>query len=203
MWETVFTSTFPSAQIPIHVRACGVPARALLSYEDKENVARLCAEGCPDYNRTWSCPPHSPSYSLYEKSFDHAVIVLFYTALDQFDHIENLDQRIRTANTVLRSILERSLRSLEKKYQGRMLSSGICRLCLQCSCIDKSSGCKRPKEMRYSMESLGLHVIKICADFLNHKLDWCAQGIAPNYVSSVACLLTKKPVDEAELIYVL
>lgn len=202
MLETVFTGTFPAAQVKISVKACNLSPRDLIGYQDKENLARLCAEGCPDYRTNWSCPPYSPAYADYAEKYQHLLLAVVSCDFSQFNHLPDSEQKARFANTVLRWAIEKPLCSLEKKYSGWMLSSGICRLCTLCSCREEAP-CKRPKEMRYSMESLGLHVSKICEDLLNHRLDWYSRGQTMQHISAVASLLTNTQVDEKELLYTL
>jgi predicted metal-binding protein len=200
MFENSFTAAIPPVKLLINVKAITTESKNFLAYEQKEELARLCREGCPDYNTSWSCPPHSPAFSHFAESYPYALLVLYHCSMDQFDHVES-SKRMRASNTSLRLTLEKHLRSLENYHHGRMLSSGICRLCTRCSCADKAGPCRRPKEMRYSMESLGLNVAQITEDFLNHSLAWNKEGSLPQYSSSVACLLAKHPVDAGELAY--
>lgn len=201
MFITSFTTTLPPASVLMNIKTRYVPSAKLLEYEDKEKFALLCRD-CPDYEKSWSCPPYSPPYSRYAQKYAHGLLVLFFSPLDQFQHIEK-NEIMRESNTVLRLSLEKSMRRLEKAHQGWMLSSGICRLCHHCTCRDKSSTCRRPQEMRYSMESLGLNVTKISESFLDHPLLWNTDGSLPVYCSAIAYLLTNHPVDEREIAYVL
>lgn len=201
MFEASFTATLPPASALIKIKTQYIPSAKLLEYEDKEKFALFCRD-CPDYEKSWSCPPYSPPYSRYAQKHAHGLLVLFFSPLDQFQDIDE-NQRMRESNTFLRLSLEKSVRRLEKAHQGRMLSSGICRLCQNCTCKDRSGSCRRPQEMRYSMESLGLNVAKISELFLDHPLLWKTDGSLPVYCSALACLLTGHPVDEKEIAYVL
>lgn len=202
MFETNFISAIPAARFLIHIKAVKTDASAFLPYEKKEELAKLCREGCPDYNTSWSCPPNSPSFSRYLKDFPKALLVIYFAKMDQFSTIPE-EKRVRGANMFLRLNLEKHLRYMEKLHHGLMLSTGICRLCSRCTCIDHSAPCRWPKEMRCSMESLGLNVADITRDFLNYSLAWGGSGQLPEYVSSVGCLLTKEPVDPERIPYLL
>lgn len=202
MFETNFKSAIPGAQFLIHVKAVQAEAASFLAYEKKEEFAKLCREGCPDYNTSWSCPPNSPAFSKYPKDFPQALLVIYFARMDQFSNIPE-EKRLRGANTLLRLNLEKHLRFLEKAHHGLMLSTGICRLCSRCTCADHAAPCRWPKEMRCSMESLGLNVADITHDFLDYSLAWGGSGQLPEFVSCVGCLLTKEPVAADRIPYFL
>lgn len=188
----------PSAEILIRVKIKAIKSSELLPYENKTVFEKLCS-ACPTYGKKWSCPPYSPSYSnIGPTEYPYALLVLFQCDLDQFRYVKTEYTKIKAADSILKSRLDRFMRNLEASIGGRMLSNGTCRLCRPCS--GKSGlACKKPEMMRFSMEALGLDVGRITADILGHSLLWYKDGKAPEYLSAAACLLMKEPYQEHDL----
>lgn len=195
MYQTSFINRTPSAEILIHVKAAVIDSRRLAEYENKIEIGKLC-EACKAYGGKWSCPPHSPAFSgYYLDEYPHAALVLFWCDLDQFRYTKTEYIRIRAANTILKSRMDRLMRGLEQAFGGVMISNGNCRLCNPCS-MKKGEPCKKPESMRFSMEALGLNVGRITADVFGHELLWYKDKTLPRYLSAVACLLMKERVGE-------
>jgi len=198
MIQTDFIHKTPSFSILINVKAAVVDSRRLAEYESKREIEKLC-EACPTYGRKWSCPPCSPSFSQYGlQEYPYAALVLFWCDLDQFRYTKTEYVRIRAANTIMKSRMDRFMRALESRLGGVMISNGNCRLCNPCT-KKRGQPCKRPDAMRYSMEALGLDVGRITVDLLGHRLLWYKDKTLPAYLSAAACLLLKEKIDEATL----
>ena len=41
----------------------------LIKYMKRDYLLNLCAEGCPNYNTNWSCPPNSPRFDEYSADY--------------------------------------------------------------------------------------------------------------------------------------
>lgn len=108
--------------------------------------------------------------------------------------------KVKASNSILKSRLDRLMRELEIKYTGKMLTNGSCRLCKTCN-KKNNLPCKKPFEMRYSMEALGLNVAQIAQHFFGHRLLWYKDKKAPSYSSVVSCLLTNEFPTEEEIIF--
>jgi len=195
MYEIVFQHRTPSSLISINAKSLVVPAKTLCGFEDKYKFDKLCEIGCPNFNSKWSCPPHSPAYSELSARYSNILLILLYCNLEQFRYIKNGYTAVRAGNVILKSIAERFLRSLEKSFDGIMISNGSCRLCRPCTRKTNLGKCKRMTEMRFSMESLGLNVIKISSDLFNHKLLWYKNKTIPAYTSVISGLLTNYNFD--------
>ena len=199
--KTTFSVNTPSAiNITINSKSVIIDSNELIAFQEKEYFDGLCKKVCPNYNYKWSCPPCSPSYSDYKNGFPKALLVLFYCNLDQFHYIKTEYMKVKASNSILRSRLDRLMRELEIKYTGKMLTNGSCRLCKTCN-KKNSLPCKKPFEMRYSMEALGLNVDKITQHFFGHRLMWYKDKKAPSYSSAVSCLLTNELPAEEEIIF--
>lgn len=199
MIETTLSVNTPTTKIIIESKAVIIDSNELEAFQEKEYFDGLCKKVCPNYSYKWSCPPYSPSYSDYRIGFSKALLVLFYCNLNQFHYIKTEYMKVKASNSILRSRLDRLMRQLEIKYTGKMLTNGSCRLCKTCN-KKNSLPCKKPSEMRYSMEALGLNVDHISQHFLGHRLLWYKNKKAPSYSSVVSCLLTNGPPTETEII---
>ena len=200
MLETSFSILTPTTKIKINVKATFVDSASLRKYEDSTKFSVLCKEGCPNYGNKWACPPSSPTFSKYSANYSRAFLVLFYCYLDQFAYTKTEYMRIKASNSILKSRLDQFMRSLEKQVGGKMISNGSCRLCKPCALkISSTAGCKKPEQMRYSMESLGLDVNGISRDYLQHDLLWYKDKKAPAYSSVVSALLTNNRMDINEM----
>lgn len=118
--------------------------------------------------------------------------------LSQFDYTKTDYMKIKASNSILKSKSDKIARIFENKLSGIMMSNGSCRLCKPCN-KKKELSCKRPNDMRYSMESLGLNVEQISEDFLYHKLLWYRDKTAPKYSSVLTGILTNKYVDPSDI----
>lgn len=198
MFTFDYLHSTPTTDIIITLHSTIADAKMLKAYEDKYKFETLCANGCPNYNNKWACPPFSPSYSRLSTKYSDVLLVLFNCDLSQFKYTKTEYMKVKASNSILKSQSDRLMRLLEKETSGTILSNGSCRLCKPCN---KKEGlnCKRPDEMRYSMESLGLNVEQISKDFFNHKLLWYKDKLAPTYSSVVTCLLSSSCLNEVEL----
>ena len=198
MYQTSFVNKTPSAEISIHVRLTILESQRLTQYENKREIEKLC-EACPTYGGKWSCPPCSPAFSGYGlDKYPYAALVLFSCDLDQFSYTKTEYIKIKASNTIMKSRMDRLMRSLEQATDGVMISNGNCRLCNPCS-KKKGEPCKKPDKLRFSMEALGLDVERITADVFSHELLWYRDKKIPPYLSAVACLLMKERIDEEVL----
>lgn len=47
----------------------------LIKYMKRDYLLNLCAEGCPNYNTNWSCPPNSPRFDEYSADYTNSLLV--------------------------------------------------------------------------------------------------------------------------------
>lgn len=199
MNECSFITETPSAKISVCLKYTEIPSDGLFAYKNTCTSEKRCEQGCPNYNNKWSCPPHSPKYSAISKNYNNAYIFIFYCYLEQFSYIKIPYMKIQASNSILRSKSDKIMRQLEKELDGKILTDGSCHLCRSCSCKTKESTCKKPSQMRYSMESVGLNVEKIAMDFFSHELLRYSKNTSPQYSSVVITILTNKTIDEDQV----
>lgn len=170
-----FYNTFPTEEIKVN----------------KKLFKKMCQEGCPNYNQKFGCPPLSPSFFdvVKEKELFFLAMVLELKQFDKENYQEYL--KIRIANSILKSRIEKVMRKLEKITKTKFLSTGACRLCKPCQ---KKIGkpCKHPHKRRYSLESLGVDCNHLTKEAFNLPLKWYKNKQAPEY-TTVICGL---PINE-------
>ena len=152
---------------------------------DKALFFNMCKGGCRNFNNKYSCPPCSPHFLQYTKNYKHLLVVLLKINLDQLNYKEY--HKLRVGNAVIKPRIEKLMRSLEKNFDSKFLSTGACRLCKTCQ---KKLGkpCKRPKQMRFSLESVGVDCNKLVEDVFGFPLLWYKNKKAPEYTSVVSAL---------------
>jgi len=198
--ESSFSIFTPKSRITINAKATFVNCTSLIEYENPMLFYKLCKDGCPNYGNKWACPPHSPRFSKYSINYSRALLVVFYCYLDQFYYTKTEYMRIKASNSILKSRMDKFMRSLERQVGGKMVSNGSCRLCKPCALKGSTtSRCKKPDQMRFSMEALGLNVGGISRDYLKHDLLWYKDKKAPTYSSVVSALLTNAKLDQMDL----
>lgn len=191
----------PSASLFYKINIVQTEEYKLNKYVNYDRFSELCKEGCPNYAEKWACPPYSPSYTDFTKQYEKVAVCLLTMDMDQFSYIKNDYLKVRAANTILKSRIDKALRQL--KSQNRpYISTGSCRLCKPCRCKSKQP-CAHPDIMSYSFESLGMDVSTMVKDLFDIELLWYKKGHVPQYTSAVAGLLSNEPIDETEIIDVL
>lgn len=171
------------------------------SFIEKEKVKinlevfnKMCKEGCVNYAKKFSCPPFAPSFEKLVEDKEGLFVVLFKCNLKEIDSTEY--NKVRIANVVMKSKIEKLMRFLEKKFQTIYLSTGSCRLCKPCKLKIKEP-CKYPEKKRYSLEAVGLDCDKLSQDLFGFPLLWYKDKRSPEYTCVICGLVCdKKDVKE-------
>jgi len=146
----------------------------------KEEFKELCKKGCKNYGHKWCCPPFAPSFNDYCNK-EGIFVVLFKCDLNQINSTKY--NRMRIANVVMKSRIDKLMRELENDFKTKFFSSGSCRLCKPCRCPEP---CKYPDKKRYSLEATGVD----CADLakrLGVELEWYPSGNSTSTVCGLIC----------------
>lgn len=187
-----------SSAIQLNMSIETICSDMLVPYQFKEKFDKCCETSCKNYGLKWACPPYSPTYTIYKSDYKYLTICVLAASLNQFDYINNKYLKIKAANSIMKSRVDRVLRELVKTEHSKQVSTGSCRLCKPCK---KKLGnpCKHPQVMAYSFEALGIDVEKVSLDILNHELKWYKNNELPEYTSVVAGILLDKPIEENKL----
>lgn len=167
---------------------------------NKPLFTKMCEQGCSNYNNKHCCPPHTPEFSCHVGSYRRLLLVMARIEIDQLAATTyNEYHKVRMTNTIIKSRIEKVMRSLEKSSGTKFMSTGACRLCKPCQ---KKIGktCKHPQEMRFSLEALGADCNRLAEEVFGMPLLWYKEKHAPEY-TAVICALPLKEEHEKEEFY--
>lgn len=171
----------------------------ICKYIDTAKFNELCKVGCVNYGKKWSCPPYAPLFQDYTKNFRYISICLLTINLNQFSYISNNYLKVKAANVILKSRIDRTLRKL-KDAENNYISTGSCRLCKPCKC-KIGEKCAHPFIRTYSFEALGIDVSRMVKDFFNYDLLWYKKNYLPPYTCVVAGLLScNQNINESQIV---
>jgi len=186
-----------SANLLYSIDICCVQADYACDYSDKNLFSNLCSKGCINYNKKWSCPPHSPNYRDFCAGWDKLLILYARMSLSQLLYIKNDYLKIKAANSILKSRADKFFRHISTRY-GKYISTGSCRLCKPCKC-KMNLPCAHPELMTYSFESIGLDVGKLVVNRFQKPLLWYKPQHLPKYTAVVCGLLTNAEITPEDL----
>jgi predicted metal-binding protein len=181
-----------------------------IQYEDlyfDPKVQEMCISPsfkCPFYGHSWSCPPNSPylekALSTYKEFY------LIYSMFDLETYIKEEKERTGRSEfyvkntflltkgfdlTDLEDEFEKFLGQYNKDYKKRLLLyDGTCKYCKiqnEGACtFDTGEPCRFPKEKRFSMEAIGIEVIRTVRK-LKNKLNFDYPSNKYSYRFGLAC----------------
>ena len=179
-----------------------------IRYEDiyfDPKVQKMCVSPsftCPYYNHAWSCPPVAPYLEEEVSTYKE-----FYLVFSKFDletyikemkakHPRRSEMRIRNSfymksmyRNDLETEMDKFLNQYKTPYEKRLLLyDGSCKVCYskkdgKCT-YDSGNPCRHPDEKRYSMEAVGIEVIRTV---INLKADIEYPSNKYNYRFGLAC----------------
>lgn len=155
---------------------------------DYLKVSDLCKKGCKNYGCKYSCPPLSPTFQMFSASTSIAQVICYKIDLSQFAPIA-LYSRIRSGNSILKSLLDRELRSFSADGY-KVAGSGSCRACKVCG-ARIGVPCKKPHRRIYSLEALGVDVATLVEKLFGFELEWyLPDRKRPEYTCTVGALFS-------------
>lgn len=162
-------------------------------FRDAERVGGYC-RACPNYGRSWACPPFGFDVEAYVSGYRTVLIVAAkVTPADP-----NLP--LAEAGRLLRPVRvrhEERLRALERRCDGRAFAyAGTCLYCPEGQCARiEGLPCRHPERVRPSLEACGFDVARTTAELLDLPLQWGRDGRMPAYLTLVSALFHN--ADEA------
>lgn len=164
---------------------------AQIQYEDiyfDPKVQEMCilpSFQCPFYGHSWSCPPNAP---YLEKALStYAEFYLIYSMFDLESYIKKEKEKTDRSEFFIKNTffltksfeshdLEKEfeifLQQYTKEYKKRLLLyDGTCKYCkiqkVGACTFDSGEPCRFPQEKRFSMEAIGIEVIRSVGDLKN------------------------------------
>lgn len=193
MKDYLYVDTPSANNLSILVSIETTQVERVAEFEDYIKFSGLCKDGCPNYEKKWSCPPYSPKFNEYSKGFSYITICALTMDLEQFSYIKNDYLKVKAANTILKSKADKVFTSFVTEG-AKYISTGSCRLCKPCKC-KKRQPCAHSLKMAYSFEALGINVAKITESILDIELLWYQKGKCPKYTAVIIGLLTNEKPD--------
>lgn len=162
-----------------------------------------CCRACPNYERTWSCPPYDFDVEAYWRRF--ARLKIFGTRLvfgkeetERAYTKEELDHILKETLGKEKERLSWEMEKREKEIPGSVaLSAGSCSYCQSCT-RPEGKACRQPERMRYSIEALGGNVGKTTSQLLGVELEWMEENRLPRHFTLINGLLIPKRTGETE-----
>lgn len=172
----------------------------LARFRDPRRFIAFCRT-CERWNACWCCPPLTVDPEAYLRPYS---FITFAAARIFFD-----DDEIAAANTpeAVRSVTRRALveqktrlfdtlLDCENTVRGSVqLASGGCHLCGTCARV-RAAPCRHPEKRRFSLDSFGFDLTKICDSLLNIKLLWSDGASLPRYYTLTHALLAPRDASE-------
>ncbi len=137
---------------------------------------------CPFYGHSWSCPPNSPYLEKVLSTYNE--FYLIYSMFDLESYIKKEKERTNRSEFFIKNMFlltksfelndledefDKFLAQYDKNYKKNLLLyDGTCKYCKiqslgKCT-FDSGESCRFSTKMRYSMESIGIEVIKTVRD---------------------------------------
>ncbi|WP_372753603.1 DUF2284 domain-containing protein [Labilibaculum sp.] len=184
--SSYFQKEHNNHKIEIHYKQIELKKEELMPYLQADKFKDYCKNGCPNYAKKWTCPPHCPSFETYAQNYSKATIYLFYTSPHQFTQAEDKAQE---AYDFIKEELQTYLRKREPS-DGKLIGANSCEICKTCKLVSRKE-CHLPEKKRYNLVAFGFHVSQIMTDLFQHELQWAKPNQIPDFVSSVGALLQK------------
>lgn len=149
-------------------------------FRDAERIGAYC-RSCPNYGRSWGCPPFGFSVEEYLAGYDSVLLV----ATKITPRIRNLP--IAEAAAMIRPErirLESRLLGMERLYGGRSFAYvGSCLYCPEGACTrPDGKPCRHPEWVRPSLEACGFDIERTTSELFGLELKWGVGGRMPEYL---------------------
>jgi len=182
----------------IEDRQVDVGMEQLMAYHDYELTQRLCAQ-CPNYGKTWACPPFDFDVDELLSPFKRARVFATIVTLD--DDARHRCTTADEASALMLAALRQAydhiaptLLEMERNTPGSLALLSISS-CPHCDTCPRSTSacdhCLHPELMRHSLESVGFLLSDISRDLLNHPLTWSTGTLPPSTTTLLTALLMK------------
>jgi predicted metal-binding protein len=205
--EYSFIKQTKKLTVPIQYKQNLIPYEKLKSYfiEGRELRCQHGNKPCNGYNRCYGCPPLNPTLEKYNvKGYGDVLVYCFSADMTSFALADRL-YRYQNASRTLSPLAKHYGRWLENTLGGKDMIDGHCQICKPCNAsIVPRKPCNNPEDLRCSLESLGLNVVALVQDVLNHEIKWWFHSETrkeePPYLTVVHGLLTNSKEPKLKVV---
>jgi predicted metal-binding protein len=169
----------------------------VLYYERYETVVPLTAidhhskyktacEMCKRHGTNLACPPFSPTFLQYTEGKASARIICLRLPLEYFTG-ELLQDRYRLCFRKVQGFLvEELIDSREAGYT--VAGAGPCVACDRCAAEEGFSECFKPNQRIFSLESLGVNLMKLAKRCFGISLEWSSESHTAHFVCAMGAV---------------
>lgn len=153
-------------------------------YRDARRFA-ACCRACPNYGRSWACPPFDFNMEEYLAGYRTALIIATkITPLQAGLRISETERLLRPE----RVRHERMLLEMEQRYDGRAFAyAGRCLYCPEGNCSRlEGKPCRHPEWVRPSLEACGFDLCRTAEELMGIPLLWGQDDRMPDYLTLVS-----------------
>lgn len=158
-------------------------AEYIARFRDAGRIGGYC-RACPNYGRSWGCPPFGFDVDEYLAGYASALLVATKIVPETRGiPISESGRLIRPE----RLRLEARLLEMERLYGGRSFAYvGTCLHCPEGSCTRPSgTPCRHPDKVRPSLEACGFDIARTTSELFGIDLKWGSEGRIPEYLTLV------------------
>lgn len=128
-----------------------------------EQVRYICETECPQYGRSWSCPPAVGTVEECKERCRKFTGGFVFTTVAEVSDISNMEETLATRMD--HEEITRSIRALflEQCSEVQVLSTESCAICRECAYPNGS--CRHPDKMLPCIESYGILVTDLAEKY--------------------------------------
>lgn len=121
-----------------------------------ERVRTVCRENCPQYGKSWACPPAVGTVDECRERCRAFTDVMIFSTMVQVQDITNMEETLATREE--HEEVTRAVREVFREIYGEclFLSTESCAVCSKCAYPEGS--CRHPERMIPCVESYGILV---------------------------------------------
>ncbi len=131
------------------------------------NVRTICKSECPQYGKSWSCPPGVGTLEECKARCTKYKNAFIFSTISEVSDISNMDEVLSTLTEHIQIVNEIKNNAFSKEEDILILTAESCAICDQCSYPDEP--CTHSEKMYPCIESHTIIVTEICE---NHNLSF-------------------------------
>ena len=142
------------AELPLYVYHFFQPQE--LEFTDR--VRWICQNECPQYNKSWACPPAVGTVTYCKAKCLMYKNALLISTIQEVRDIADIDETLATRPE--HEVVTNQVRDLlrEMGVEPYVLSTESCSICDRCSWLD-GKPCRYPEKMHPCVESHGINIL--------------------------------------------
>lgn len=157
-----------------------------LSAIDHHSKYKAACGACRQHGTNLACPPFSPTFGAYTTGKTTARVICLRLPLEYFAG-ELLQDRYRLCFKKVRSFLvEELFASREAGYT--IAGAGPCLACERCVAAEGFSECSKPDQRIFSLESLGVNLMKLARRCFDINLEWSSESHTAQFVCAMGAV---------------